>query len=51
MEQLIRLRGKLLRKMSRVAKPSDADRAELKDLEYWIDLRIKELKQGGEPDL
>lgn len=49
LQELMQLRGKLLRKMARTPRPSDEDREELRELDRWIDQRIKEMKDrpGG----
>jgi len=47
LKELLRIRGKLLRKIASASEASEQDQAELRELETWIDLRIKE--QGKNP--
>ena len=46
LKELIRIRGKLLRKIAHTPAPSQQDRAELRELETWIDVRIKQLDES-----
>ena len=49
LDELIRIRGKLLRKIARTPEASKQDRAKLRELETWIDLRIKQLDKSRRP--
>jgi len=44
LKELMRRRGKLLRKMAETANPSVEDQKRLHELDHWIDRRIKEMK-------